>query len=100
MGHCKLFFDKLARRIVIKSNAVIVMDNHPSHHSHMVRDALADHGIQVLYLPPNASYLNPIERLWGYFKNELSKMLLGLDASQSADQLQLLVHEALVKLKT
>ena len=48
--------------------AVMVIDNHRSHHSKAVAAKVSELKIQMLFLPPTASELNSIELIWGFFK--------------------------------
>ena len=47
---------------------VIVADNQSSHKSQSTRAFLEEHGINILFLPPYSSPLNPIEHVWAAFK--------------------------------
>lgn len=47
---------------------VVVMDNLSSHHCKGVREAIEATGATVLYLPPYAPELNPIEHTWSKLK--------------------------------
>jgi transposase len=49
---------------------LIVWDRLPAHRSHLVQDFIAGlHGwISTAYLPPYAPELNPVEYIWGYWK--------------------------------
>ena len=64
---------KFIRDLVIKigsdvGSAVLILDNHKSHQSHDLADCCAEVGLDMLYLPPYASELNPIELVWAAFK--------------------------------
>ena len=50
------------------------IDNHKSHY--IERAAFADQNIEPLFLPRNASFMNPIERIWSVVKNQWAKRLL------------------------
>ena len=47
---------------------VIILDNHAAHKSKKARNLADKLGISFYFLPPTASELNPIERMWSYFK--------------------------------
>ena len=47
---------------------VIILDNHAAHKSKKARKLADRLGITLYFLPPTASELNPIERMWSYFK--------------------------------
>lgn len=49
----------------------IVQDNWPTHKSAEVLQALHKHGLTPLFLPVYASWLNPIEKLWRWLKQEI-----------------------------
>jgi len=61
------FFDKMDSQIGLKDK-VIVMDNHPAHHSHLIREYLEAIEAKILFLPPSSSYFNPIETIWSWLK--------------------------------
>jgi transposase len=44
------------------------MDNHSSHRSEDTINLFKDLGIEILFLPSYSSYLNPVERIWGWIK--------------------------------
>jgi hypothetical protein len=39
---------------------------------------MLDKKIELLFLPPNGSALNPVERVWAIFKQQWAKRLVGL----------------------
>ena len=82
-----LFFKSMMRLVKIPSNAVVVMDNHKSHGVPEVVDFLQSKGVIIHYLPPNASFLNPIERMWAYFKNSLARRLMPHNGLVGAESL-------------
>ena len=49
-------------------HTVIILDNHTAHKSIKAKNLAAELGITLHFLPPTASELNPIERMWSYFK--------------------------------
>jgi transposase len=49
----------------------LVQDNWPVHHLPEVRAALAQHHLTPLFLPTYASWLNPIEKLWRWLKQDV-----------------------------
>ena len=77
----KTHFQTVFRRIVYKPNAVIVLDNHKSHSALIVNQLLQENKVKALYLPPNGSFLNPIERYWAYFKKGLSRIYMEMDGT-------------------
>ena len=53
----------------------MVLDNHPCHKSRRIKNLAHKMGIELLFMPPTASELNPVEKMWGYFKREWRKRL-------------------------
>ena len=51
-----------------KKKSIVVLDNCSIHHARLVKDALEDAGILVIYLPPYSPDLNPIEEAFSYIK--------------------------------
>ena len=52
----------------LHENHVLILDNARPHHARKVREYLADHPIQILFLPPYSPHMNPIEKLWAAIK--------------------------------
>ena len=71
------FFKYLNQEINLRDK-VIIMDNHPAHHSNVVKTFIENHGGKILFMPPISSYFNPIETIWSWLKgkwrNELIKL--------------------------
>jgi len=59
--------------------SVIVMDNATFHKGDLMRQAVEDAGHTILYLPPYAPDLNPIERKWAQAKSYRRKMQCSID---------------------
>ena len=56
---------------VEKGNCVMVLDNHKAHNNNTtINMACSTYGIDLEFLPPTASELNPVERMWAYFKRQ------------------------------
>jgi transposase len=55
----------------LRPGQVVVLDNLPAHKAPGVREALAAVGCRLLYLPPYAPDLNPIEMAWAKVKGWL-----------------------------
>lgn len=53
------------------TGAIIVMDNLPVHHAHVVREALVAAGAKLVFLPPYSPDLSPIELCWSKLKQLL-----------------------------
>lgn len=49
----------------------LVQDNWPTHKLPEVLHALVQHGLTPLFLPTYASWLNPIEKLWRWLKQDI-----------------------------
>ena len=64
------FLQHIAREVESVENMVIVLDNHAAHRGKRARKLCQRLGINLEFLPPAASELNPIERMWSYFKHE------------------------------
>ena len=56
-----------------KRKSIVVLDNCSIHHARLVKDALQDAGILVIYLPPYSPDLNPIEQAFSYIKYYLKE---------------------------
>ena len=76
------FFQFLHREIGLRSKCII-MDNHPSHWRHLVRDYLEKVGCYVLYTPKASSWCNPIETLWALVKKRWAAALLAQPHNQA-----------------
>ena len=70
----KKFLDQL-RPHFKKKETVKILDNHSAHKSLTAKNYALKLGIKLLFLPPTASELNPIERMWSNFKNAWRRML-------------------------
>lgn len=53
---------------VLSDGDVLVQDNVRFHHVDGVEQLCREHGVRVLYLPPYAPELNPIEEVWSQVK--------------------------------
>jgi len=70
-GTTREAFLRFVRELLVPSlnvGDVVVMDNLRSHHTEGVREAIESVGASVLYLPPYAPELNPIEHTWSKLK--------------------------------
>jgi len=54
---------------------VVVMDNAAFHRKARLRAMAAEHGCEVLFLPPYSPDLNPIEKFWARLKAKLRNIL-------------------------
>ena len=60
---------------ISRHRCVMVMDNHAAHKSDETVNFAHSLGIEILFMPPTASELNPIERMWSYFKRRWRQKL-------------------------
>ena len=75
------FLKKLFRRVRHPLRQVtLVLDNHRSHHSHLVTAYLASKNVEVLFTPAYSSVLNGQEFAWGLFKLKWARALSGITA--------------------
>lgn len=51
--------------------AIVVMDNLPVHHAHVVRETIEAAGAKLVFLPPYSPDLSPIELYWSKLKQLL-----------------------------
>jgi hypothetical protein len=64
-------FLPLATALYGDAEFILQQDNAPSHTSAFTRQALAEHGLQLLEWPPNSPDMNCIENIWGILKRKL-----------------------------
>jgi transposase len=79
----------------VQKGSVMVLDNHTAHRSQKVRDLAFKLGIELLFLPPTASELNPIENMWSYFKRKWRQMLYDSSLTITEKNSKVYVSEAL-----
>ena len=53
----------------------MILDNHKAHRSKMVEQRAYKYGIKLMFMPPTASELNPIEVMWSFFKGKWKRKL-------------------------
>ena len=75
------FFEKLKREWEGFWNVIVVMDNHRAHHSNIVQDLLNKDGVDLMFLPPISSPLNPIEKVWSCLKHHWTRRLTELNGN-------------------
>jgi putative transposase len=77
------FLETLLVKQYPEEEVVLVMDNGSIHKSAAVQAALSlfEHRVQVVWLPPYCSTLNPIERFWRHLKDTvcINKLFPALD---------------------
>ena len=54
--------------------AIVVMDNLPVHHAHIVREAIEERGAKLVFLPPYSPDLSPIELCWSFSNNSCVRL--------------------------
>ena len=52
---------------------VVIWDNAPCHRAKVVKAEAAELGIELIYLPGYSPDLNPIERLWDWMRQEVTR---------------------------
>ena len=68
------FLEELMRwRAGRKGRLVIIWDNAPCHVARVVKAKAAELGIELVYLPGYSPDLNPVERLWGWLREEVTR---------------------------
>lgn len=83
------WLEQLLRRDFPTQFLVLVMDNASIHRSQMTRAAIAlfEPRLLVVYLPPYAPYLNPIERYWRHLKDQVCANKLHASLSNLRDEI-------------
>ena len=56
---------------------IVILDNFSSHHAAEVKQAAKEHAIELVFLPPYAPDLNPIEFIWKSVKRVISVNFIG-----------------------
>lgn len=64
-------FKQLERLHPKAETIYLICDNARYYRSQMVQEHLADSRIEIIFLPPYSPNLNPIERLWKFFKKKV-----------------------------
>ena len=59
----------------------MVMDQHGAHWTKMVVVELQRQGISPVYLSPNSSEMNPVERIWSVMKSRFRSWLIQMDGA-------------------
>lgn len=70
---CRLL-RKLRERYGLERRLVLVWDNWPVHYNPRVLTAAEEQGIELLFLPTYAPWLNPIEKAWRKLKQEVLRL--------------------------
>ena len=86
------------------SEVAVILDNHSANHSHLVTGYCRDNDLELKFLPPYSSVLNPgmypfyanfallVERVWALLKKLWGKKLAAISHDATPEQ----VDEALV----
>ena len=83
------FLQEFLRVVPHPNEAIaIVVDNHSSHKSHLVRDYLAENNVQLVFLPIYSSVFSPVERCWWIFKQAWIKQLSKIRVTYNTDNLE------------
>lgn len=65
---------------------VVIMDNATFHKSKKTQELIEKASCRVLFLPPYSPDLNPIEKYWAWFKNQVRSIIhLFPNLSQTID---------------
>jgi transposase len=56
-----------------RGRLVVIWDNAPCHTAKVVKAKAAELGIELVYLPGYSPDLNPIERLWDWLRQDLTR---------------------------
>jgi transposase len=88
---CLAFFKTLVASMHDPARSLLIMDNHASHHSHVVTDYLLEQNVKTLFTPPGGSSISSIEYVWsilkGFWRREMIKLgLTGKDHQISSFQ--------------
>lgn len=84
------FYAQIRHAYPAAKTIYLVQDNWPIHFHPQVLDAVAQHHLSLLPLPTYASWLNPIEKLWRWLRQDL---LHNADESQPFKQLRQQVND-------
>lgn len=79
------FYKKLRESYPDPLTVYIVQDNWPPHHTPLVLETLRDRHLTPLFLPTYASWLNPIEKLWRWLRQDILHLH---DAAHDLDRLR------------
>jgi hypothetical protein len=73
-GRTVKFLQELSRwRAGQEGRVVVIWDNAPCHRAGAVKAEAARLGIELVYLPGYSPDLNPIERLWGWLRQDVTR---------------------------
>ena len=83
-------------RFAVNERIVLVLDNHPSHGTDLVRGLARQLNVELLFLPPYSPELNSIESLWAVFKLDLKNRLQQHpDVNLAQDDFRTLVYQCI-----
>lgn len=82
----KAFALQLIEHIGQSENVVIVLDNHSSHRSLETQAVFKAHKMELLFLPPYSSHLNPVELMWAWIKRKWRQFNMGYPDVDEVDR--------------
>ncbi|MBK1706639.1 transposase, partial [Halochromatium glycolicum] len=71
------FFDAIRAANADYRAIIVILDHFSSHHAAEVRQAAKEHALELVFLPPYAPDLNPIEFIWKTIKRVISVNFIG-----------------------
>ena len=73
-----------------------MVDNHRAHGTPLVREFCQSKGLELKFLPPYSSALNPIERFWalvkGRWKKDISRCRIKYDHTKMREDVEALMR--------
>ena len=63
----------LGNYALCQENCIVILDNATIHHSEEIVRLIESKGAKIIYLPPYSPDLNPIELMFGIYKQMLKK---------------------------
>lgn len=60
---------------VLQQGQIVIMDNAAFHKTKRTKELVEGAGCTLLFLPPYSPQLNPIEKFWAHFKNNVRNIL-------------------------
>lgn len=85
---CGQSFIKLIEHISKNENlrtTILVCDNHKAHYNKEAKAMMSELGLEVCFMPPSSSPLNPIEQVWSVFKHRIRRSFLAPGGQSCSD---------------